>query len=163
MEWLFMHWKYALCALNWNGYMQSTGLELDGWRRRDFQMKISTRVSSKYFRIQQPSNHKSFGRWMFPKTRIGRQMCNNISRLFCICETFQVSDVKLVLNFRDIFQNVSISIKRRKWMFIVHAQGKRFSEQSIFQKHTREMPSTLISSDIKLCANVSFGLFFQKD
>ena len=94
MEWLFMHWKYALCTLNLNGYMQSTGLELDSWRRRDFQMKISTRVSSKYFRIQQPSNHKSFGRWMFPKTRIGRQMCNNISRLFCICETFQVSDVK---------------------------------------------------------------------
>ena len=40
-------------------------------------------------------------------------------------------------------------------MFIVHAQGKRFLQQSIFQKHTREMSSTLISSDIKLCANVS--------
>ena len=153
MEWLFMHWKYALCALNWNGYMQSTGLELDSWRRRDFQMKISTRVSSKYFRIQQTSNEcfinllaGSADRSFIPLTS---------ADYFVLVKLSKSLMSKLVLNFRDIFQNVSISIKRRKWMFIVHAQGKRFSEQSIFQKHTREMSSTLISSDIKLCANVS--------
>ena len=163
MEWLFMHWKYALCALNWNGYMQSTGLELDSWRRRDFQMKISTRVSTKYFRIQQTSNEcfinlsaeKGFlkpgsaDRCFIPLTS---------ADYFVLVKLSKSLMSKLVLDFRDIFQSVSISIKRRKWMFIVHAQGKRFSEQSIFQKHTREMSSTLISSDIKLCANVSFLL-----
>ena len=82
-------------------------------------MKISTRVSSKYFRIQQPSNEcfinlsvdecflkpGSTDIYLIPLTS---------ADYFVLVKLSKSLMSKLVLNFRDIFQNVSISIKRRK-------------------------------------------------
>ena len=105
--------------------------------------------------------YKSFGRRRFPKTRIGRQMFHTtiISRLFCTCETFEVSDVKTCVKLqrhlskcKHFHQEAEMNVhcsRTRQEIF----RAKHFSKT---QKHSREMSSTLISSDIKLCANVSF-------
>ena len=104
--------------------------------------------------------YKSFGRWRFPKTRIGRQMFHttNISKLFCTCETFEVSDAKTCVKHqrhlskcKHFHQEAEMNVhcsRTRQEIF----RAKHFSKT---QKHAREMSSTLISSDIKLCANVS--------
>ena len=117
MERLFKHLKHALHVLNSNEYMQSRGLELEAWRSMASLKAFSSQeyihhVKKKTAQIcsmDHLGKYKLLLRDLKGCIRSFTMYLWNFPRLCWVS--------KVVFNFTDIFQDVTISIWGRKWMF----------------------------------------------